>query len=315
MAWTTPRTWGASDVPTADGTLGFNPQIRDNLNVLKTTRGGDGRIPAISSTYFASLSAANITGDKVTLGSSAAFTAKNNFNAGTARVILPVGTDKFVGSPGSKTPGSAWVEADGFHHVDNDGEEWRYTGVLLGTPAGAVVGSVWAEGNDFHYIDSSGEERLVFGVFGGLHADAAALRGSVWIDTDDRLHWINDGAQEFDGHGDIPAHTDTHSDVSHVDTHTDNHGNQHDNVAHVNAHDDVSHQDTVIHADHGDEGAGGHEDSGAPVHFDSHTNDHVNSHTDDHVNTHGNVAHVNTHTNNHTDHGDAHFDQPESLGT
>ena len=86
-------------------------------------------------------------------------------------------------------------------------------------------------------------------------------------------------------------------------------------MAHQNTHDDVSHQESIVHADHGDEGAGGHEDSGAPVHVDIHTNDHFDTHTDDHVNTHGNVAHVNTHTNDHADHGDAHFDQPESLGT
>lgn len=58
MAWTAPRTWVAGEIVTA---AIMNTHVRDNLSLLKTSIADDGRVQALSSTYFASLSAANLT--------------------------------------------------------------------------------------------------------------------------------------------------------------------------------------------------------------------------------------------------------------
>jgi hypothetical protein len=94
MAWTAPRTWTIGQLVTADA---LNVDLRDNLNHLKLAVGDDGRIPAISSTYFANLSGTNLTGIVKTAAAND-FTAGNqNFNAspGNARLIVPVGADKW----------------------------------------------------------------------------------------------------------------------------------------------------------------------------------------------------------------------------
>lgn len=94
MAWTTPKTWYASEL-VKQGDL--NAQIRDNMLVLKTSIDNNGKITALSSTYLANLSGTNLTG-VAKLASSNSFTAgTHNFNAGSGtRVILPVGADKWA---------------------------------------------------------------------------------------------------------------------------------------------------------------------------------------------------------------------------
>lgn len=94
MTWTTPRTWLAGEL-VKEGDL--NAQVRDNLNVLKTSIDNNGKITAISSTYFASLDGTNLTG-LAKLASDNSFTAGvHSFNGGAAtRVILPVGADKWA---------------------------------------------------------------------------------------------------------------------------------------------------------------------------------------------------------------------------
>jgi hypothetical protein len=59
MAWTTPRTWSPGETVTASL---MNAHLRDNLNVLKVPINDSGKIIALSSTYLADLSGANLTG-------------------------------------------------------------------------------------------------------------------------------------------------------------------------------------------------------------------------------------------------------------
>lgn len=93
MAWTSPRTWVAGELVTE---AHLNAQIRDNQLILKTPLDSNGKITAISSTYFASLDGSNIT-NVAKSGSANDWTAgKQNFNAGTAKVVLPVGADKWA---------------------------------------------------------------------------------------------------------------------------------------------------------------------------------------------------------------------------
>jgi hypothetical protein len=75
----------------------LNAQIRDNMNVLKTPMNDDGKIIAIDSLRFDDLSGENITG-VAQLASANTFTdGTQDFNGGAnTRVVLPVGTDKWV---------------------------------------------------------------------------------------------------------------------------------------------------------------------------------------------------------------------------
>lgn len=93
MAWTSPATWVAGALVAAGD---LNEQIRDNMLILKTSIDNNGKIVAISSTYFASLDGTNLT-NVAKAGSANDWTAgKQNFNAGTAKVVLPVGADKWA---------------------------------------------------------------------------------------------------------------------------------------------------------------------------------------------------------------------------
>jgi len=93
MSWTTPRTWLAGEL-VKEGDL--NAQIRDNQLILKTPIDNSGKVVALSSTYLADLSGANLTG-LAKLAAANTYTAGvQNFNGGsTVRVILPVGADKW----------------------------------------------------------------------------------------------------------------------------------------------------------------------------------------------------------------------------
>jgi len=95
MAWTPPRTWLAGEL-VKEGDL--NEQIRDNLLILATAIDtATGKIQAISSTYFTSLSGTNLTGVAKT-GSANSFTAGlQDFGGGaTTRLRIPVGSDKWA---------------------------------------------------------------------------------------------------------------------------------------------------------------------------------------------------------------------------
>lgn len=94
MAWVTPRTWTVGQLVAA---AELNEQIRDNLTHLKLSVDNSGKIPALSSTYLADLSGANLTG-LVKTGSANNFTAGvQDFSAGSGtRLVLPVGADKWA---------------------------------------------------------------------------------------------------------------------------------------------------------------------------------------------------------------------------
>jgi hypothetical protein len=94
MAWTTPRTWNVGELVT-DARL--NEQLRDNMIVLKTALTDDGKIIALTSTYFDNLSGADLTGVAKT-GANTDYTGGvQNFNGGGGtRLVLPVGADKWA---------------------------------------------------------------------------------------------------------------------------------------------------------------------------------------------------------------------------
>ena len=291
MAWTAPRTWVASEVTTA---ALFNTHLRDNMLILGTAIGADGRLVALSASYLASLDGTNLTGVAV-VGAANTYTAgKQDLSGGTARVVIPVGTDKFDGAAGNKTPGSLWVEGNYLHHVaESTKVEWRYLGTSVGASAG-TVGSVWVDTDAMlHYIDSSGVERYVLSS-SYPHADGAAVGGSLWAEG--YLHWANTGGQEYEGHADTHSDGTSHSDVAHTNTHSDSHGDV--------AHDDVAASHTDTHADHTDVGHADYHADTTTLHTDV-------AHTDTYSDTHGDVSHAD-----HSDHADvAHDDRPESIGT
>ncbi len=96
MSWTTPRTWSAGELVTVGM---FNQQIRDNMDHLKTSIDDSGKIRALSSTYLADLSGANLTGVSK-LAAANAYTeagAVHNFGWGTSgRLVTPYGTNKWA---------------------------------------------------------------------------------------------------------------------------------------------------------------------------------------------------------------------------
>lgn len=94
MAWTTPKTWSVGQLVSA---ADMNEQVRDNMLHLKIILDDNGKLPALSSTYIADLSGANLT-SVAKLAAANDFTAGvHNFNGGTGtRVVLPVGADKWA---------------------------------------------------------------------------------------------------------------------------------------------------------------------------------------------------------------------------
>jgi hypothetical protein len=94
MAWTTPKTWVLEELVTATD---LNTFLRDNMLFLKTSLDSSGKIVAINSTYFASLSGTNLTG-VAKLAATNSFTAgKHDFNGGSGtRLVVPVGTNKWA---------------------------------------------------------------------------------------------------------------------------------------------------------------------------------------------------------------------------
>lgn len=295
MVWISPRTWTDGEVVTA---ALFNSYLRDNQLVLKTTRNAAGRLSGLSSATLADLSSANVTG-VAKPGGANSFTAGTTQMTGTARVVLPVGADKYEDLGGGLRRGF-WVEGNYLHHIgSNQTTEWRYLGAVVSTPSGAISGSAWIEGDYLHYIDASGVERRCSSTTGG-HTDAAAIAGSCWVET--YVHWIREaGGYEVPGHADIAhadgtEHSDGHTDVAHSDNHSDTgHADSHADEAHTDSHSDT-HNDN--YQDHSDDF---HQDK----HTDNHGDTHVDtSHTDTHTDTAHGDGHSDTHTDTHDDHND-----------
>jgi hypothetical protein len=295
----------------------MNAHVRDNFGVVKVTRSAAGRLVELSATTLADLSSANVTG-LMRPDSDNAMTARNRFNGASARVVVPVGADKYDDLGGGLRRG-AWVEGDYFHHMaSNQTTEWRYLGLHVSTPSGVVSGSVWVEGEYLHYIDADGDERRCRASASG-HSDSFATPGSAWVET--YVHWIreagttekpghddvahSDGTEHNDSHGDA-AHSDGHGDSGHGDSHGDDHYDSHDDQ-HDDSHTDVAHDDHQDEPAHYDEP---HQDDHLDGHLDAHDDSHGDSHTDA---AHDDV-HSDQHDDSHDDHGDhgdsAHLDQP-----
>jgi hypothetical protein len=94
MAWVTPRIWSIGQLVTA---ADLNEQVRDNFIFLKSLVNDDGKIPAISSTYFATLDGTNLTGVVHLHTANTITDGVQNFNGGsTVRLIIPVGVNKWA---------------------------------------------------------------------------------------------------------------------------------------------------------------------------------------------------------------------------
>lgn len=224
----------------------------------------------------------------------------------------------------AKRPGSIWVEGSDLHYVDSAGNERSFTGDNIGAPAGALSGSLWLDTSDnrVHYIAGGGAERVLPAVTAGLHTDAAAIQGSVWVEGDFLHAILTATGVEGRKHADV-AHSDTaHSDTAHNDTaHTDHSDTAHDDSLHGDtAHSDTSHGDGNSHCDAFEDGGGAglecfqhcdHADG--TTHGDAH-NDHNDSagtfvcHLDS--GGHSDVAHSDTpHSDTaHVDHSDTTHD-------
>jgi hypothetical protein len=93
MAWTPPRSWSIGQLVNAEA---LNVDVRDNAAHLKLLVDDTGKMYALSSTYLANLSGANLTGVAKTTTNND-FTAVNDFGAGAgARFIFPVGSDRWA---------------------------------------------------------------------------------------------------------------------------------------------------------------------------------------------------------------------------
>ncbi len=314
MGWSTPRTWVADEVVTA---AIMNTHIRDQLDVLKVTRDPQGRITDLSSSTVASLASANLL-DVAFVNAGNDFTAgKKRFTA-DARLVVPVGADKYEDLGGGLRRG-LWVEGDYLHHIASDQTtEWRYAGEYVSTPAGALSGSLWVEGEYLHYIDADGDERRCQSLGGSGHNDAAVDPGSLWIET--YQHIIREaGSLERPVHQDVPhsdgtPHVDTapHADSPHEDS-------PHEDVPFDDEHDDVPHDDTphYDHSDHIDHDDDIHVDltpHGDAPFADSPHEDHDDAVAPHEDTPHEDNPHDDTPHTDHDDHGDAAFvDQPTEV--
>lgn len=93
MSWTDPKTWIPGEL-VWEGDL--NEQIRDNSLVLKTPCEDDGRITALTSTQFANLDGSALTGVAKLAADNAFTDGVHDFSGGAARIVLPVGTNRWA---------------------------------------------------------------------------------------------------------------------------------------------------------------------------------------------------------------------------
>ncbi len=111
----------------------------------------------------------------------------------------------------AKREGSFWIDGTDWHYVDENGQEWLFTGELVGTSVGRP-GSFWVEGDNFHYVDENGDERYLYGA--SSHTDTGAMPGSYWVETPTSIGhwaWIDEAYIKRLAHGD---HTDgAHEDM------------------------------------------------------------------------------------------------------
>jgi len=96
MAWTAPVTWTAAQLVYA---ADLNAQLRDNLLHLATPLNtATGKIDGLTGACFLALPVTEITGVGHLVTANAYTVGKQNFNsgAGTTRLVIPVGADKWA---------------------------------------------------------------------------------------------------------------------------------------------------------------------------------------------------------------------------
>ena len=178
--------------------------------------------------------------------------------------------------------GSMAVEGDYLHYMSATAVEWRWLGADVGLQAGSIPGSIWIDDDGMlHYIDDSSHERQCYSN-STPHTDANAVSGSLWIEGD-YMHWVYTSGAEKLGHYNV-AHVDGNP-------HTDDH----DDVAHVNiAYGDSGggpHGDT--YTDHDDSPYYVHEHGDwDDVHVDTPHDDHAHDDWDDEHTHHGDTAYI-----------------------
>jgi len=94
MVWQDPKDWTSGELV---GEGDMNLEVRDKLLTLKVAVNDDGKIHALSSTYLANLSGANLTG-VMKLAASNTFTAGvHDFSAGAGtRLCVPANTNAWA---------------------------------------------------------------------------------------------------------------------------------------------------------------------------------------------------------------------------
>ena len=184
-----------------------------------------------------------------------------------------------------------------------------------GSPGNKTSGSVWVDTDNYlHWVDaqSPGREWRYLGAAG--HSDAAALAGSLWVEASD-VRYVDPSnvARTVTG-------TAGHSDAAAIG------GSLWADTAYLGWVVETGTQAYLGHVDtHSD---AGHVDSHSDTaHTDSHSDAvHGDSHADHsdvgHSDAHGDVAHADSHSDSahvdsHSDagHSDSHTDVPELIGT
>jgi len=182
----------------------------------------------------------------------------------------------------AKRPGSIWIEGFNLHYIDQFNREWMLAGVIVHSSASGVVpGSIWIDPNNsfLYYISEDGTSLCRPPLIGDAAVPGTATPGSIWIGTDNLLHWLTPhiGTQRLNvrAHNDvaqIAEHTDTHTDTPHSDSpHTDTaHTDQTGSSTHTDQHSDTPHADHTdnVHGDFNDEGSGQtHQDFGDQIYY------------------------------------------------
>ena len=90
--------------------------------------------------------------------------------------------------------GSAWINGNDFHYIDESILERVFTGKLIAAVS-ARPGSVWIEGNLLRYVNEAGTEIRQLSGKSAL-VGSSARSGSIWVEGD-KLYWIGHTNPEY----------------------------------------------------------------------------------------------------------------------
>jgi hypothetical protein len=227
----------------------------------------------------------------------------------------------------AKVAGSIWVEGSDIHYIDQFGREW-YCPAYGIKGSSAQPGSIWVDPNDhyLYYTDVNGTVCYTQTPWGDALAPANAVVGSIWVGSDNQLHWI--APYDANYKHNVRAHNDTAAHSDHTDTHTDAHQDAihsdiaHNDRAHTDTHGDTPHNDWHTDQPHQDSHTDTHSDQ-AGYNFGDHidcniqagtANGHYTSHTDCWSWPYPSSPDPNPSGSTHTDgyHADTHGDYPNN---